>query len=142
VSGVHAAVGFATLAAAVIAAAWGGVAWLRGIPSTLFWPVLRIAQALVAVEVVFGLVLLATGRKVPDGLHYFYGVAPLVVNVVAEGLRVNAAAAELEGIDDFDALTRKQQVLLARSIVMREIGIMTIATLLVVTLLLRAAEIF
>ena len=59
--------------------------------------------------------------------------------LVAEGMRVGAAQRELEEVDDFEALERREQVLLARRIVLREIGVMTISALLVVTLLLRAA---
>jgi hypothetical protein len=139
-SGVHTVVGALALAANAIAAAWGGTAWARGNPSTTFWPILRVAQALVVIEVVLGGVLLAMGKHVPDNLHLFYGVAPLVVNVIAEGARVGAAQAELEEVDDFEALERKAQILLARRIVMREIGIMTIGSLMTLTLLLRAAQ--
>jgi hypothetical protein len=61
------------------------------------------------------------------------------VALVTEGMRVGAAQRELEEVDDFEALERRDQVLLARRIVLREIGVMTIGTLLVVTLMLRAA---
>jgi hypothetical protein len=121
------------------AAAWGAIAWLRKVPSTLFWPILRIAQATVAIEVVVGVVEWLDGKKVPDNLHYIYGLAPLIVAIFAEGMRVGAAQRELAEIDDVEALDRRDQVLLARRIVIREIGVMTIGTLLVLTLLGRAA---
>jgi hypothetical protein len=128
-----------TLAANILAAVWGGVAWTRGSPSTAFWPILRIAQVLVVVSAVLGGILIVQGTDAPDGLHLFYGLFPIVVNVVAEGLRVNATAIETADIDDLEALSRREQVLLARRIVMKEIGIMTIGTLMTVTLLSRAA---
>jgi hypothetical protein len=121
-----------------VAAAWGVVAWLRKVPSTLFWPILRVAQAVVAVEVFVGVALWLDGVEPPDSLHYLYGIAPLVVALVAEGMRVGAAQRELEEVEDFEALERREQVLLARRIVVREIGVMTISALLVVTLMLRA----
>ena len=65
-----------------------------------------------------------------------------VVAVVAEFLRVGASQTELAEVDDPDALPRSERILLARRIVLREIGIFTVALLLVVTLLLRAAQIF
>ena len=128
------------LGANAVAAAWGAVAWLRKVPSTSFWPVLRVAQATVVAEVLVGVVLWLDGRSPPDSLHYLYGIAPLFVAFVTEGMRVGAAQRELEDVEgDLDALPRREQVLLARRIVLREIGVMTIGTLLVVTLLGRAA---
>jgi hypothetical protein len=138
-SALHNVFAFVALGANAVAAAWGGIAWLRKIPSTLFWPLLRVAQLTVILEVAFGVVLWASGHKPPDNLHYIYGISPLVVAFVSEGMRVGAAQRELDEVDDIDALDRREQVLLARRIVMREIGVMTVGTLLVVTLLGRAA---
>jgi hypothetical protein len=139
-SGLHDVLAFVALGTNAVAAAWGAVAWLRRVPSTLFWPVLRVAQATVVVEVVIGVVLWLDGRSPPDSLHYVYGVAPLLVALVSEGMRVGAAQRELEGVEgDLESLDRRSQVLLARRIVLREIGVMTIGTLLVVTLMGRAA---
>ncbi len=136
----HDVLAFVALASNGLAAVWGGVAWIRKVPATSFWPVLRVAQAAVAVEVLVGVVLWLDGVDPPDSLHYVYGIAPLVVTLVAEGMRIGAAQRELEEVDGpLDELPRKEQVLLARRIVMREIGVMTIGTLLVVTLMLRAA---
>jgi hypothetical protein len=138
---VHAVVGFATLATNVVAAAWGAVAWMRADPSVSFWWVLRVAQGFVAVEVALGVARLVAGHEPSDPLHYVYGVAPLVIAVVSEGMRAGAAHAELATVEgDPDALPRREQVLLARRVVVREIGIMTVGLLLVVTLLLRAAQ--
>ena len=125
----------------VVAATWGAVCWSRGIPSTAFWYLLRVAQASVVIQVIFGLVLLAQGKRPPDDLHYIYAVVPLIVAVATEYMRVGASHAELEVVDDPDALPRRERILLARRIVLREIGIMTVGLLLVVTLLLRAARI-
>jgi hypothetical protein len=139
---VHAIVGIATLAANVVAAAWGGIAWMRQDPSVWFWYLLRVAQAFVAVEVALGVERLLAGAKPPDELHYVYGVAPLVIAVVTEAMRGNAAVAEIEALEGVDpeSLPRREKVLLARRVVVREIGIMTVGVILVVTLLLRAAQ--
>ena len=134
----HAVIGVALIAANALAAGWGIAAWARREPSVWFWYLLRVAQAAVVVEAALGLVLLAQDRSA-DGLHYVYGVAPLVVSLVTEGMRVGAAQRELEEIEgDLESLEHREQVLLARRIVMREIGVMSIGTLLVVTLMLRA----
>jgi hypothetical protein len=137
-SDIHAIAGFVMGGANLLAFAWGGVAWLRRNPSTVFWYLLRAAQATVIVEVMLGLVLLAQGKRPPDDLHYLYGIAPLVVSLVTEGMRVGAAQRELEDIDDVGALDRREQVLIARRVVRREMGLMTIGALLIVTLSLRA----
>jgi hypothetical protein len=135
------AVGFGVLGLNGVAAAWGGIAWMRGDPSVGFWYVLRAAQVAVAAQAVLGGVLIAQGEDV-DGLHLFYGLAPLFVAFVSEGMRVNAAAFELEDVEDVESLGRRDQVLLARRVVMREMGIMTIGTLAILTLSLRAAGVF
>jgi hypothetical protein len=140
VTHVHEVFAIVTLAANVVAAAWGAVVWSRGIPSRAFWYFLRVAQASVVVQVILGLVLLAEGHRPPDELHYVYAVAPLFVALVTEAMRAGASQRELEEVDDPDALPRRDRILLARKIVLREIGIMTVGLLLVVTLLIRAAQ--
>jgi hypothetical protein len=140
---IHAIVGAACLALNALAALWGGVAWARRDPSVSFWPVLRLAQASVVIEVLLGVVLLIDGRKPPDSLHYVYAVAPLVVALVTEAMRADAARREIDELgDDVDpeALPRREQILLARRVVVREIGIMTVGVILITTLLLRAAS--
>jgi hypothetical protein len=138
---VHAIVGIATLGLNALAAVWGGVAWMRADPSVSFWYVLRTAQLAVVVEVVLGIVRLASGARPPDKLHYVYGVAPLVIALVSEAMRAGAAAREVESLEgDAEALPHREKVLLARRVVVREIGIMTVGVILVVTLLLRAAQ--
>ena len=136
----HDVLAFVALGCNALAAVWGGVAWVRRVPATSFWPVLRVAQLSVALEVMVGVLLWMGGTDPPDSLHYVYGISPLVVTLLAEAMRVGAAQREIEEVDgSVDELPRREQVLLARRIVMREIGVMTIGTLLVVTLLGRAA---
>jgi hypothetical protein len=130
-------VGVAAVAANALAAGWGIVSWARQEPSVWFWYLLRAAQAILVAEVVLGLVLLAQDRTASD-LHYVYGVSPLLVSLLTEGMRVGAAQRELEGVEDVEALARSEQAALARRVVLREMGIMTVGTLLIVTLGLRA----
>lgn len=132
--------GIAVLATNGAAGAWGAVSWLRGTPSVWFWYLLRLAQAAVATQVIGGFLLLARGETAPDGLHVAYGVAPLVVTLVSEGLRFGAAQRELEQVDDLDSLERTEQVALARRVALAELGVMTVGALLILTLALRAHQ--
>ena len=108
--------------------------------SIAFWPLLRIAQATVVVQAVVGFVLLARGASAPDGLHAAYGIAPLVISLVSEGMRAGVAQRELEGVDDLDALDRGEQVAVARRVALGEMAVMTVGALLILTLALRAYQ--
>jgi heme A synthase len=134
----HASLGIAVMCANAVVAGWGGVAWLRGEPSVWFWYLLRVAQVVVVLQVALGLWLLISGNRPEDELHYLYGVAILAVTMVSEGMRIGAAQRELDEVEDLDALDHAEQAALARRVVMREMGVMTIGTLLIVTLALRA----
>jgi hypothetical protein len=136
---VHLIGGVAVLVTNLLAGVWGGMAWLRQQPSVAFWYLLRIAQVAVVLQVLFGAILLLLGREAVDGLHYVYGVLPLVVSLLAEGVRAGAAERELTGLD-FDSLPRQRQRAIALAIVRRETGIMTVSALVVFFLALRAAE--
>ena len=135
-------VGIAVLATNLMAAVWGVIGWLRkdARASIVFWPLLRAAQATVVVQVVLGFLLVARGASAPDGLHIVYGVAPLVVSLVSEGMRVGIAQRELEGVEDVDALERSEQVALAKRVALGEMGVMTVGALLILTLALRAFQ--
>ena len=137
-SHLHEVVGVVAVATNAVAAAWGAWCWSRAIPSRAFWYLLRVAQFTVVVQVAIGFALLAEGRRPPDDLHYVYAITPLVVALVSEAMRAGATQRELEEFDDPKALERRDRILLARRIVLREIGIMTVGLLLVTTLLLRA----
>ena len=104
-----------------------------------FWYLLRVAQAVVVVQVTLGLILLGSNHHAHDKLHYVYGVSLLVVTLVTEGMRAGAAQSVLDEVEDVDALTEREQRLVARRVVLREMGVMTIGALLVTTLALRAA---
>jgi hypothetical protein len=136
------AVGIAVLASNLVAAGWGAVGWLRreARAALVFWPLLRVAQATVVVQAVLGLLLLARGASAPDGLHVIYGIVPLFVSLISEGMRVGVAQKELEGVEDVDALERPEQVALARRVALGEMGVMTVGALLILTLALRAYQ--
>ncbi len=135
-------VGIAVLAANAAAAGWGALAWLRrdARMTIAFWPLLRVAQATVVVEAVVGFILLARGASAPDDLHVAYGVAPLMIALVSEAMRASVAQRELDEVNDVDALERSEQVAIARRVALGEMGVMTVGTLLIVTLALRAYQ--
>jgi hypothetical protein len=132
--------GIGVLVSNALAAAWGAVAWLRKRPSLAFWPLLRVAQGFVVVQVVLGLLLLASGRRAADDLHMVYGIALLVVTLVSEGMRVGVAQRELEDVEDLHSLERSEQVAIARRVTLGEMGVLTIGLLMIVTLALRAYQ--
>lgn len=137
---VHMVVGIAVLATNGVAGIWGAVAWSQGRSTQAFWWLLRAAQASVAIQVGIGLILLARGASAPDGLHIAYGVSPLVVTLVSEGMRVSVAQNALAEIPDLDVLTRAQQIAIARKVALSEMGVMTVGALLILTLALRAFQ--
>jgi hypothetical protein len=136
------ALGIAVMVSNAVAAGWGAVGWLRkdAHAAILFWPLVRVAQATVVVQAVVGFVLLARGDSAPDGLHAAYGIAPLLIALVSEGMRVGVAQRELEGVDDLERLERREQVAVARRVALGEMGVMTVGVLLIVTLALRAYQ--
>jgi hypothetical protein len=137
---VHMVVGIAVLATNALAGVWGAVSWIRGQVSHAFWWMLRTAQAVVVVQAALGFVLVAQGHSAPDDLHVLYGVSPLVVTLVSEGMRAGVAQHELEGVEDVGGLTRAEQIAIARKVAMSEMGVMTVGALLILTLALRAYQ--
>jgi heme A synthase len=135
---VHLVVGCAVILLNLVAGALGGIAWFRDRPSIPFWYLLRGAQAAVFVQVALGGLLVFTGHKADDGLHYLYGLLPLVVSFLAEGARTGAAQREL-GETDFESLDADTQQSLALQIVRREMGIMAVSCGVIFFLALRAA---
>jgi ABC-type phosphate transport system auxiliary subunit len=135
---VHLVAGVALLALNLLAAVWGGVAWLRDQASIAFWYLLRAAQVSVFVQVMLGALLVVTGHEAADGLHYVYGFLPLPVSLLAEAARAGAADREI-GELEFEALGAERQRGIALAIVRREMGIMTVSCIVIFLLALRAA---
>jgi heme A synthase len=138
VVGLHIAVGVLLIALNGVAFAVGGIAWFRDRPSIPFWYMLRAAQASVFAQALLGGLLVVTGHEQEDGLHYLYGILPLVVSFIAEGARADAAHREVAEID-YDSLTDAEKELIALAIVRREMGIMAVSCGVILFLGLRAA---
>jgi hypothetical protein len=136
---VHLIVGVSVVASSLLAGAWGGISWLRHHPSVSFWYMLRAAQGAVVAQALLGVALLIQGHESADELHYLYGILPLVVSLLAEGVRAGAAQREL-GEQEIEELDRERQRAIALAIVRREMGIMAVSALVIFGLALRAAE--
>ena len=75
---VHQWVAVAAIAAALLAAVWGVVAWRRGAePGPLLQQVLVLVQTLLIAQIAVGLLLVADDRRTTDDLHYAYGTLAL-----------------------------------------------------------------
>lgn len=135
---IHLIMGITVLVTNLGAGVWGGLSWYLRKPSVGFWYLLRCAQFAVVLQVTLGGLLVLDGREAPDGLHYVYGLLPIVVTLLAEGARAIASEHELEGLD-FDSLPRDRQIAVAAAISRRETGIMAVSALVIFGLALRAA---
>ncbi len=141
---VHLIVGSVLVLLNLAAGAMGSWCWWRVHPSTLFWPLLRAAQAAIAVQILLGALLLALGHEPADSLHILYGVLPLAVMFIAEQLRIASADAILasrgyESAQEVGELPSGEQRIVVLSIVRRETGVMALACLVVIALAVRAA---
>ena len=135
---VHLIAGVAVLALNLAAGAWGGLNWIRDRPSVAFWPLLRVSQVAVVIQVMIGGQLVFMDHEAADDLHYLYGLLPLAVSLLAETVRAGAAHQEIGDID-FHALEPERQRSIALAIVRREMGIMATSALVIFFLALRAA---
>jgi hypothetical protein len=135
---VHLVVGVSLIGLNLLAAVWGGIAWLRDRASIAFWYILRSAQVSVFIQVMLGSLLVVTGHSASDGLHYLYGVLPLPVSLLSEAARTGAAEREIGDLE-FETLPEERQRTIALAIVRREMGIMTVGCIVIFFLALRAA---
>jgi heme A synthase len=138
VLGLHIAVGVVLIVLNAAAFAVGGIAWFRDRPSIPFWYLLRAAQASVFAQALIGGLMVLTGYEQDDGLHYLYGILPLVVSFIAEGARTDAAHREI-GETDYENLPTPEKETIALAIVRREMGIMAVSCGVILFLGLRAA---
>ena len=135
----HVVVGVGVIAVNLAAGLLGGWCWWRDTYSRVFWPLLRVGQALVVVEAIDGGVLLLMGKD-PPRLHLIYGLVPLGVAFVAEQLRLTSAQAILDqrGVASARELAPEEQEDAALDILRREMGVMAVSALVVAALGMRA----
>jgi hypothetical protein len=130
-------------ALSAVAALVGAWAWWQVRQARAFWLVLRAAQATAVVLAVTAGVAVAFGHRPDDGLFWVYALVPVLVNVVAEQLRILSAQTVLDarGIEDAQALGRRseaEQHSVVIAILRRELGVMALAAAVVCFLALRA----
>lgn len=136
--GLHVAVGVLLIVLNAAAGLVGGIAWYRNRPSIPFWYLLRAAQGSVFLQALIGGLLVVTNHEPEEGLHYLYGILPLLVSFIAEGARLDAAQREVGDLDP-ESLSTGEQESLALAIVRREMGIMAVSCGVIFFLGLRAA---
>jgi hypothetical protein len=140
---VHIVVGILAIASSSGAGLYGAWCWWRGVPATWFWRLLRVAQATIVLQATLGGVLVLLGHK-PPSLHVIYGLLPLLVSFIGEQLRIASAQMILdsqgfESAAEVGELPEEEQHVVVHAIVQREVGVMTLAALVMVVLLARAA---
>lgn len=134
--------GLSALAAGL--GAWG---WWNVRPLQAFWVALRAAQAAAVVLALLAGVAAAMGQRPDDGLFWVYALTPVVVNVVAEQLRVLSAQTVLdarghESAQALAALPEAEQRSVVYAILRRELGVMALAAGVAAFLALRALGTF
>jgi hypothetical protein len=74
----HLRLAHAVLLLGLVGTAWAAFCVLRRRPSPGLRVFVRLSAVVVAVQAVVGIVLLATGDRPQDGIHFFYGPAVLL----------------------------------------------------------------
>jgi hypothetical protein len=143
VTAVHIAIGSLAIALTGGAGVYGAWCWWRARASVWFWRMLRAGQGVIVADVLLGGVLILIGRK-PPGLHVIYGLLPVAVSFLGEQLRVASAQMVLDArgfasAQEVGELAPDAQQAIVRAIVQRELGVMTLAAIVMVVLLARAA---
>jgi len=81
---VHQLVGFFVVACFAVGWIWGLAAWIaRRDPRERFWVWVTIAQVVVGIQALIGVVVYLLGHRAPTLLHYAYGVFPIVAFAIA-----------------------------------------------------------
>jgi heme A synthase len=143
VKDVHIAVGVLALALSVLTGALGVWCWWRARQNNWFWRVLRASQVVIVAQAALGGVLVLMGHKAPS-LHLIYGLLPILVSSLGEQLRIASAQMVLDArgfrsSQEVGELPEEEQQQVVRAILQRELGVMTLAALVIVVLLVRAA---
>ncbi len=123
---------------------FGALRWYRFSPSREFWLGVRAGQGL---ALAYALVVAAEvlGNHHPaSNLYYLYALLPIAVGFVAEQLRLVAAdqvltARDLDDAGQVATLPQAEQEGIVTAILRRELGVMTLAAIVVCVLALRAA---
>jgi hypothetical protein len=126
----------------LLVAAGGGWAWWRGETPKRLWWAWRVAQVSTTALAAVAGVAVITGYDPDDQLFWLYLLLPMVVSIIAEQLRIAAAQTVLDQHDLADAqavgdLPIAEQNAVVHAIVLREIGIIALAGVVIAFLALR-----
>jgi len=126
-----------------VAGAWGSWRWWTVEPSDVFWRLVRAGQASAVLLALVAGVAYVSGARPDDGLFWLYAVLPTAIGFFAEQFRILSAQTVLEarGLPDAKAvgtLPEREQRSVVLQIVRREMGVMTLAALVIGFLALRA----
>lgn len=140
---VHIAVGVLAIALSCATALLGIWCWWRAQQNRWFWHLLRASQAVIVVQAGLGGLLVALGHQ-PPSLHVVYGLLPLLVSFFGEQLRIASAQMVLDSQgfsspSEVGELPADEQQQVVNAILQHELGVMTLAAIVVVVLLARAA---
>lgn len=125
------------------AAAVGGILWWRVTPAQGFWILARGAQGLAIAQALVAGGLALAGFEPGNWLYWLYALLPVLVGVIAEGVRIASAEEVLEqrGLPDAQAvgdLDQAGQRSVVVAILRREMGVAALAAGVVAFLALRA----
>jgi hypothetical protein len=139
---IHIAFGVVAITLNSLAFLYGAWCYRQARASRWFWRLLRAGQLSILLEAGLGGID-AINHKIPH-LHLLYGLLPVLVSFMGESLRISSAtmildARGLESAQEVGELEEVEQRRIVVAIVQREIGVMTLAALVIVGLLIRAA---
>ena len=129
----------------LVGGAVGAWAWWRGTSGAAgrwFWRLCRAGQTGAGVLAVVASVAIVSGYDAQSSLVYLYLLLPVVISLIAEQLRIASAQTildqrGLENAQAMEALDDVQQRSIVLEIVGREVGVMTLAGLVISFLALR-----
>ena len=127
----------------LIAGIAGAVYWWLVRPERLPWLLIRGAQIVAGVQALGALGLAIAGLRPDDDLYWLYAALPVAIGFFAEQLKLVSAQSVLDARDLADGaavakLGAAQQQSVVTAILRRELGVMTVAALVVVFLAWRA----
>jgi hypothetical protein len=136
---------WATAAVTGIAALVGALSWWLVRQSRAFWVLVRTGQGVAIGQAVVAGVLALLSFDPDDGLYWLYALLPVAVGFFAEQLRIISTEQVLDrlGLQGSEAVRRlpeERQRSVVVSILRREMGVMTLAAVVVCFLAVRAVE--
>jgi hypothetical protein len=136
---------WATAAVTGIAALVGALSWWLVRQSRAFWVLVRTGQGVAIGQAVVAGVLALLSFAPDDGLYWLYALLPVAVGFFAEQLRIISTEQVLDrlGLQGSEAVRRlpeERQRSVVISILRREMGVMTLAAVVVCFLAVRAVE--